>query len=285
MRSARINSAQAPLPTALVDALACLLAVSPLVGHTAQRPSEPVDQQLDRLISKYSKEPIRIPMEIPAEGQAASLNPLMKAASGAVSEAESVCVSNGGIAMTSRIIKGGSNRFVPSVKCAKGDEVLWYLDVEECKVSFPKEYAGDELYADVNLSLRRLMPADAPQSPVLHWMGVHKPDGDNATPIVHPGPGLQFGFRYSWRFKPQTFKRLELVWQSVASGVAGPDSKVPHVEFRREHELHDGCVDPRSCNATWIFETPQEWTPGIWRLSLVADGAVILSTVFAVSKP
>lgn len=182
--------------------------------------------------------------------------------------------------MESRIVKNGSVKFIKSLKCAQADGALWYLDVEEHKVEAPKVFSGNVLALNVSFSLKRLLPSDPPQTPVLSWRGVHKVDGDLDEVAVDGMQGTKFGFRYAWRFKAQPVQRLELVWRPVV-----PQGVKPPAEFRRPLDVRDDCVEPRLCDAAWTFEAPQEWTPGVWNLGLAADGLPIVSTVFVVRKP
>ena len=251
-----------------------------LSAHAA----EPVEQQLDRLIRKHTEAPITVATPMPTDDQPVTMgNPAVMAAVNAVSEAKSLCGSLGGEAMSSRIVRSGSVKFIQSIKCAKGADAFWYLDFDAPKF-VPRRASETEIFLDVTLSIRRLMPTDPPQGPVLLWSGVQKPEGEKATTAVNAGVDRELGFRYAWRFKPQLIKQLELVWRPVASGVPGVDAKARHVEFRKTLEHHADCLEPRFCSAVWTFDTPAEWEPGTWNLGLVADGVPVVSTVFVVRK-
>lgn len=246
--------------------------------------TEPVEQQLDRLIRKHTNEPTSVATPLPTDAQPITLaNPAATAATNAMREAKNVCDLQGGEAVSSRIVKSGSVKFIQSIKCAKGEDVLWYLDFEAPKV-VPMRASGGDLVQDVSLSIKRLMPTDPPQAPILLWSGVQKPDGETDAKTVDAGLDRQFGFRYAWRFKPQTIKQLELVWRPVNSGLLSENAKTWQAEFRRNLEHRADCVEPGVCSATWTFDAPGEREPGLWNLGLVADGVPIVSTVFFVRQ-
>lgn len=194
--------------------------VAALSAHAA----ESVEQQLDRLISKHAGEPTSVATPMPTNAQPVTFaNPAAIAAADAVQEAKGLCDSQGGKAVSSRIVKSGSVKFIQSVRCAQGEDVLWHLDFEGPKVALGRA-SGRELVQDVSLSIKRLMPTDPPQAPVLLWSGVQKPEGETDAKTVDAGLDRQVGFRYAWRFKSQLIKQLELVWRPVNSGLRSEDA-------------------------------------------------------------
>jgi hypothetical protein len=269
--------------TGLVAVVALLTGCA---SQAAVHPDDlPVEQQLDDIIRRFAEKPIRIPVALPVEGQRTHLYPVMAAAKEAVDEAKRVCRSQGGVGSERGIFRSGSSQLLQSVRCAKGAMSLWYLDFEQRGIDFLTTPAKDGLLADVTLSIRRLMPSDAPESPVLHWKGTFKDEEDEATAKVAGKLGQRFGIAYSWRFKPQDIKLLEAVWRPASPGIADAESKSLRTEYRQARTMRAECVDPFSCSATWTFNGPEELVVGMWNLSLLADGVPIFSTDFEVFSP
>lgn len=260
-----------------------------LAGCAGQHPVrsvEPsVEQRLDSIIRSYTEKPIRVPIALPTGDQTTQLYPVMVAAAEAVNEAKRICAAQGGTGSDRSIIRSGSPLLLQSVRCTKGATSLWYLDFEQRDINVAATPAKDGLLTDVSLSIRRLMPNDAPEAPVLHWKGTFKDEEDEATSKVAAKLGQRFGIAYSWRFKPQDIKLLEAVWRPASPGIRDAQSNILQTEYRQTRKLREDCVDPFSCSATWTFSSPEEMVLGTWNLSIVADGVLIFSTSFEVVRP
>jgi hypothetical protein len=259
----------------------CPLLLSVVACCFSSAQAQTAQQQLDQIVAKYSGKPVDVAIAVPERLQVTVGNPGTMASADAMGEASLLCRSQGGAPVESRVVKNGSVKFILSLKCAHEGKALWYLDFEQQRAASIKKFSGNLLAFDVTLSLKRLMPSDLPQTPILSWRGVYRA-GEEVDAVALDGQrGGMFGFRYSWRFAPQAVKQLELVWQPAAA-IAGDMVNAPR--FRKPLEIRDGCVEPRDCSANWTFDSPEEWTPGIWNLGLVADGIPVVSTAFLVRK-
>lgn len=247
--------------------------------------AQAAEQQLDDLIRKYSAKPIQIAIPVDASRPTAQLYPVLVASAEAVSEAKQICAAQGGTGSDRSIFKSGSQRLVQSVRCAKGDASLWYLDFDQRDIKVAPSAAKDGVVADVTLAIERLMPTDPPQPPVLHWKGTFKDSEDEATSKVTATLGQKFGIAHSWRFKPQDIKLLESVWRPAFPGIRDARSGSLRAEYRNVLKLREDCVDPYSCSVTWTFDAPEELVPGMWNVSILADGATVFSMDFEIVRP
>lgn len=188
------------------------------------------------------------------------------------------------------VVKGESPLLVPTVRCAQGKDSAWYLDFDRKSLGgFELGSDGKSVVTQVELSVTRFMPADAPRAPVLHWLGTYQkaasgsgyePDGEARR--IHARIGMAIGFSYSWRFGAPDIQLLEAVWRPAAPGIQEP-GKPPLTEIRTPHTFRDRCNDPYACNVVWSFDTPNELVPGKWNVSLVADGKTLVSTDFEIA--
>lgn len=266
-----------------------LLVAAAWVATAGAQSAASVEQQLDELIARYSDKPIAVGIELPKDGKVSTGNPSLIASAKAVEEATALCVAQGGTAKDRVVVKGESPMLVRTVRCAHGEKSAWYLDFDRKSLDgFAVGAEGKSLTTQVQLSVTRLMPADARRAPVLHWVGTYQKaasgpgfEPNDESRRIQARIGMAIGFSYSWRFGAPDIQSLEAVWRPAAPGIQEP-GKPLQTEIRTPHTFRDRCNDPYACSVVWSFDTANELVPGKWNVSLVADGKTLASADFEI---
>jgi hypothetical protein len=275
--------------TPLIGALSFMMS-----GHVSADPG--IEARLIQLVHKYSTDPVRLSVESPQDGKPTYFHPSFRASVGAVEEASVLCSEQGGVARSRGIFRDETTRLIQSLGCYRGEASLWYLDFDQRQFRFDVAKDGTGVVFDVWLSINRLMPADPPEGPVLHWIGTYdavavaggrRYEPLESTQQIQARVGVRFGFSYSWRHAVPKFESLEYVWRPAGAEQVAESGARPAGEYRKAltRKNQVDCLDPYSCTLVYSFDSEDEMIPGVWRLSLVADGVPVMSKEFDVQVP